>query len=427
MNDQSMKIAMFSNTYLPHVGGVAQSVSRFSDEFEKHSHRVLIVAPAYDRNSNDEKRVVRIPALQNFNGSDFSVVLPIHPELSSALDDFGPDLIHSHHPFLIGNTALRLAASRNLPLVFTHHTMYEHYTHYVPLAVKSLQKYVIELSTGYANLCHGVIAPSQSVADILKERGVTVPMAVIPSGVDLERFSTGDGQRFRTRYKLPADAWLIGHVGRLAEEKNLEFLATAVARAVKQMKEKAYFVVVGTGPAENEIRIIVNEHGIADRTRLVGTLTGQELLDAYQALDLFTFTSMTETQGMVIVEAMAAGTPVLALDAPGAREVVEDGQNGRLMKNQDVQEYADAVIDLATRPPSVQQSMRDHARQTAKRFTTTLSAEKTLHFYEQIRTEKMRLISFPTSDWEALLQAMRQEWELWANRARALSKAIAGD
>jgi glycosyltransferase involved in cell wall biosynthesis len=134
---------------------------------------------------------VRIPAIQNFDGSDFSVVLPVPGRLREALDRFRPEIAHAHHPYLLGMTALRIARYRNLPLVFTHHTRYEEYTHYVPLDSPLLKRFVIELATRYANLCDQVFAPSQSIAELIRGRGVTTPVAVVPTGVEIERFAQG--------------------------------------------------------------------------------------------------------------------------------------------------------------------------------------------------------------------------------------------
>ena len=147
-----MRILMMTNTFTPHVGGVARSVESFTASYRKLGHHVLVVAPEFDNMPSEETDVVRIPAIQNFNGSDFSVVLPIPSNLRSAVEAFEPEIVHSHHPFLIGSTALRLARQYSLPIVFTHHTMYEKYTHYVPGDSKTLKRFVINLSTRYANL-----------------------------------------------------------------------------------------------------------------------------------------------------------------------------------------------------------------------------------------------------------------------------------
>ena len=224
-----MKIAMFTNTYVPIVGGVARSVSSYEEEFRRRGHQVHIVAPQFDGALESTEHVLRTPALKNFNGSNFSFALPQPGLVAEFLDQFQPELLHSHHPFQLGDTALRAAWTRRLPLVFTHHTLWEQYTHYVPLDSEALQRIVVQIATEYANLCTHVIAPSQSISEMLVQRGVTRPISVIPTGIDLAFFGSGDGAAFRRQYNVPPDALVVGHVGRLANEKNLEFLAKAVA------------------------------------------------------------------------------------------------------------------------------------------------------------------------------------------------------
>jgi len=195
-----MKICMFTNTYLPHVGGVARSVDFFAKDLRKLGHRVLVVAPTFPTDMGpveDNDRVLRVPAVQNFNGSDFSVTIPAPFIVSQRIENFKPDILHSHHPFLMGDTALRIARRRDLPLVFTHHTLYERYTHYVPLDSKALQDFVINLSTRYANFCDRVVAPSSSIARLIRRRGVQRPIEEIPTGVDADFFAGAIEQFFQ--------------------------------------------------------------------------------------------------------------------------------------------------------------------------------------------------------------------------------------
>ena len=345
-----MHIVMMTNTYLPHVSGVAQSVVRFVDAYRSRGHSALVVAPEFEGQPEEERDVVRMPAVQHFNGSDFSVALPMPMYLTGTLNDFKPDLIHSHHPFLMGDTALRVSAARQLPLVFTHHTMYEQYTHYVPMQALHLADAVIKLCTGYANLCDHVIAPSEAVKRLLRERGVGRPISVIPSGVDTEKFQKGGGETFRKEHGIPAGAFLVGHVGRLAPEKNLTLLAEALAMFFER-HETAHGVITGAGVSEPAMRAILRDAGVGPRTHFTGPLSGDALVAAYDAFDVFLFTSKSETQGMVLVEAMAAGTPVVALKAPPVDEVVKDGRNGWLSTEESAPALADCLDRTASQAP----------------------------------------------------------------------------
>ncbi len=232
----NMNILMMTNTYAPHVGGVARSVEAFSRQYRAMGHKVLVIAPEFEGVPEDKEWVIRVPAWQRFNGSDFSVVLPIFGLLRDVIKDFKPDITHSHHPFLIGSTALRVANLYRTPHVFTHHTMYEQYTHYIANDSRKLKRFAIELATHYANLCDHVFAPSDSTAQILKSREVSTQISVIPTGVELEKIQLGDGSGFRMMMGIPAEAFVVGHLGRLASEKNLHYLAEAMALFLRKQR-----------------------------------------------------------------------------------------------------------------------------------------------------------------------------------------------
>lgn len=421
---------MMTNTYLPHVGGVARSVSTFAEEYGKRGHRVLVVAPTFEgaKPPHRQERIVeRVAAVQNFNGSDFSVRLPLAATLSSRLDAFAADVIHAHHPFLLGDTALRVGATRNVPVIFTHHTRYEDYTHYVPFDSAALKEIAINLSTQFANLCEGVIAPSESIAKLIRQRGVTSPIAVVPTGVDVAAFATGDGARARRRFRIPARAFVVGHTGRLAPEKNLGYLAKSVALYLKKAPQ-AVFLVIGGGPSEARIRAIFEKYGVAERLILAGKQTGTDLHDAFNAMDVFAFASFSETQGMVLAEAMAAGVPVVALKANGVVEVVRDGVNGRLLPARTTAaKFAACLAELQANPAQRRKFARA-TRATAQDFSKEHCAELALKFYTEIRqaTRRERELT-ERSAWGTLGQRLAMEWELLSQKTQSIMTALRGE
>jgi glycosyltransferase involved in cell wall biosynthesis len=423
-----MKICMMTNTYLPHVGGVARSVSTFAEAYQHLGHEVLIVAPRFDGKPPPailERSVVRVPSLRNFNGSDFSVSLPLAAALSERLDEFKADIMHAHHPFLLGDTALRVAMNKNIPIIFTHHTRYEDYAHYVPFP-DAMREVAIELPTHFANLCDGVIAPSESLARIIRGRGVTSPICVIPTGIDVQAFGSADGRAFRQRMKIPADALVIGHVGRLAQEKNLGFLGEAVARFL-QKNPAALFLVVGDGPDRDALRATLEGYGVADRLLLAGKRTGRVLREAYRAMDVFAFASKSETQGMVVAEAMAAGCPVVALDASGVREVVVDGKNGVLLPaGASPARFAAALAACAR--PDARARRSGHARATAAKFSREESARRALAFYDETRrATRARRLRDHFHPWASMLKRVGLEWDLLAMHTQSVANAVLGD
>lgn len=418
-----MNILMATNTFPPHVGGVATSVRRFTDALRRRGHRVLVIAPDFEDAPRGEEDVVRIPAVQHFNGSDFAVPVPVTGRIVSALKDFRPQIVHSHHPFLLGDTALRVAASRRIPAVFTHHTMYESYTHYVPGDSPTLKRFVVDLTTGYCNLCDAVIAPSETVAELLVRRGVSARIAVIPTGVVVRDFERADGGAFRRRTGIPADAFLIGHVGRLAPEKNVAVLAEAVA-GVMTGRPRTRFLLVGAGPAGKEARAIFDRHGVSDRVHACGPLRGDALASAYRAMDVFAFASLTETQGMVLTEAMAAGVPVAAVDGPGVREVVRDGENGRLVPKPDPVALGEALRWVAEQSPEGRARLVEAAAATARKYSMARSAERLLALYETLERSRRAPREIDGSPWTSARNLVAKEWEILRNIAHAAGEAV---
>jgi 1,2-diacylglycerol 3-alpha-glucosyltransferase len=423
-----MRVLMLTNTYRPVLSGVAKSVKAFEEEYRRLGHDVLVIAPEPDDPQvvrDDGETVVRVPAIQHFNGSQFPVPVPAPGLVLSTVEEFQPDIVHAHHPFLMGSTAMRLARPRDLPLVFTYHTMWDQYTHYASADSAVASRFIGALAAGYANLCEAVIAPSRSIAELLHERGVTTRVEVIPTGVDVPRFECGDGAAFRQKQGIPNDAFVAGYVGRLEPEKNLRFLSSAIAQFA-QDDPSIHFLVVGSGSSDADIREVFEQTHISDRLHLAGACEGQDLIDAYHALDMFVFASQSETQGMVLTEAMAAGAPVVALDGPGVHDVIEDRVNGRLVWKQDVAPFCAALAWMFEQGGRRNESLSRAAKQTAERFSMPRQAQKVLHLYQSL----IDRIDHSQDSASILARAGRRleaEWDLWSNVAHAASCALETD
>jgi 1,2-diacylglycerol 3-alpha-glucosyltransferase len=418
-----MKIAMFTNTYLPHVGGVARAVRTLENACREDGHEVRVVAPEF-KGFEDDPNVLRVPAIQNFNGSDFSVRLPFPNVIRDFMEEFQPDLVHSHHPFLLGDAALREAWKMDVPIVFTHHTLYERYTHYVPLDSPMLKRVAIQLATEYCNLCDRVVAPSESIERLLLERGVTTPINAIPTGIDVGFFASGNGARFRETADIPPDARVIGHVGRLALEKNLTYLVDAVAQYLRRQPD-AVFLIVGDGDARDGMMKRLADAGVGHQVRAVGKRSGQDLADAYCAMDCFVFASQTETQGLVIAEAMAAGNPVIALDGPGVREIVRDGDNGTLLAGRVPESEFAAALDSLLGDKERTRRMAEAARGTAEGYSTSRCARRMLDCYMNVIASYEPASNPDPMPWDRFLNGIEIEWELFVEKMSAAAAVVA--
>ncbi len=418
-----MKIAMFTNTYLPHVGGVAHSVHTCEQELRRRGNDIHVVAPTFAEAEESTEKVLRVPAIQNFNGSDFSVRIPQPWLISDCMAEFHPEVVHSHHPFLLGDSALRTAHERGLPLIFTHHTMYEQYSHYVPLDSDALRRVAIQLATEYCNLCDYVIAPSESIEILLKNRGVNAPIATIPTGIDLEFFGSGNRQRFRNQFDIDPDAKVIGHVGRLAAEKNLHFLAKAVGLYLSD-HPSVRFLVIGDGPAKVTMEDVLLAHAAPEQIVFAGCQCGQNLTDGYAAMDLFAFSSRSETQGMVVAEAMAAGIPVVALDGPGVREVMNE-RNGRLLNAEAAcDEFATTLSEFLDDAERLRQTGKA-AKESVQPYGLQCSANRLSDLYRRMIDEFESWGGRELEPWDQLQGRIEAEFKLFTEKATALAAAIA--
>jgi glycosyltransferase involved in cell wall biosynthesis len=384
---------------------------------------VLVIAPQFDGAPEHEEGVVRVPAIKNFNSSDFCVPLVVPGMLAASIEEFGPDLIHCHHPFLLGSTSLRIAATYSLPIVFTHHTRYESYTHYLPFDAPVLQRFAAELTVGFCSLCDAVVAPSESIAAMLREQGIDTRIEVIPTGVDVGQFLRGDGRKARQKLGIPDAAFVVGHVGRLAPEKNLPFLAEAVARFLRE-QERAVFLVVGDGPTRELIEQTFGQQGLEQRLFMTGTLEGQSLTNAYAAMDVFAFASQTETQGMVLAEAMAAGVPVVAVDASGVRDVVEDGINGRLLSQEDNQLFVEALRWVVALGPAERSRMSLAVHATAEELSLRRCAQRMLALYAELIQQKRQDKAIDDSAWAMTMRWIEEELKIVSNFAGAMGTAL---
>ena len=377
-----MKIAFFTNNYKPFVGGVPIAVENLAVRLRQSGHRVFIFAPEYEEPTEDEPDVFRISALTHFNETGFSLPLPIMLEAQSRFADAEPDIVHVHHPFLLGSTGLSLAKSMNLPVVFTYHTQYERYAHYMPFGDEMVREVAQQVAWRFANCCDAVIAPSNDIRDTLVERGVQMPIRVIPTGVDLLRFRRANKGWLRGRFGIGQDERILLFVSRLAREKSVDFLIRSFARLAAEVRGSR-LVLVGGGEAEEELKRQSAETGLGDRIHFAGTLSGDDLVSAYAGADLFVFASTSETQGMVVLEAMAAGQPVVAVSAPGVRDVVTDGKNGFMVPEGDEEAFAARVVEIL-KDDALRARLREGAKATARSLSLPRTVKRVERLYEHV-------------------------------------------
>ena len=374
-----MRVALFTNNYLPFYGGVTVSVETLRRGLEGRGHEAWVLAPRFPGADDTSPRTLRYPSIPAATYPEFSLAIPYSPRLAREIRALDFDVFHAHHPFLLGPTARRLARRQGRPLVFTYHTRYDKYAHYIPLRRPLVEAAARALSTRFAARADAILAPSAVLRDELRARGVSAPIAVVPTGVDLARFSPGNRVQARRQRGLDERVPLVLYVGRLDREKSVDRVLAAFERVAGTIPG-ARLVLVGQGTQGEELRRMTSRLHAGARVTFAGVCPHEELPDYYRAADLFLFASETETQGLVLAEAAACGLPAVAVEAPGCAEVVHDGDTGVLTKS-DPAALAEAAIGLLI-DPARRAAMAIRARELAEReFDVRLQIDRTLEVY----------------------------------------------
>lgn len=378
-----MRIGVFTDSYKPYTSGVVTSICTFRDELVKLGHEIYIFAPSYPNYHDKEEKVYRFYSLPSPTNPDYSLAIPVYPGMNMLLKKLDLDIIHVHSPFLMGRVGLHYAKRQRIPILFTYHTLYDQYVHYVPVAQDLAKEMATKFSNNFCNQCDHVIVPSTEVKEILNGHNIKTPISVIPTGVPLHKFTGKKNDWLRDNYNIPADNKILLFVGRLTKEKNLEFLIEAFS-LVKKSLPNTTLVLTAQGPLEHDLKKLATNLGLSLETEVIftGALPFDTLVDVYYSSDLFVFSSLTETQGLVLIEAMAAGLPVVAVSAYGVLDMVDSGVNG-ILTNCEKEEFSEAIIKVLSNP-DLYEEYKANAIIKADSLSATNTAKKLNDVYEEL-------------------------------------------
>lgn len=384
----SLNALVVSDVYFPRVNGVSTSIRSFRDDLQRHGVASTLVVPSYESGiqSAAEPGIVRIPARS----------VPRDPEdrimswsaLRHGLDSVPRercDLVHIQTPFLAHYAGLACARRRGVPVVATCHTYFEDYLHhYLPLLPGFAGAWLARrVMTSQLNAVDAVISPSEPVRRRLLEYGVTRPIHVIPTGMTDDRFVPGSPARFREQFGFAPEQRIVLNVGRVAHEKNLGFLLRMFVR-VARADARAVLVIAGEGPARRTLQMQAEDLGIGPRTRFIGNLDrATSLNDCYAAADAFVFASRTETQGLVLLEAMAQSRPVVSTACLGTRSVLTPGSGACVVEERE-DEFAAAVVSVL-REKVRAQIMGEKARRWAVQWSSLTLAGRMAQLYREVQ------------------------------------------
>jgi len=395
-----MKIGIFTEVYRPIVNGVVTSVESLGEELRALGHEAYTFAPRIPNGAETTGRVFFMPSLPLPARTEYRLTLPLVARRNKIRFLSQCDVIHSHSLFITGWMASYYARRRfRVPLVFTYHTLLESYAHYSPLGRRLTAQLTRELTRTYANAADAVIVPTRAVAAQLRERGVVAPISVIPTGINIELFRGAgavEAKSVRQRFGIPVDAPLVLLVSRMAQEKNIPFALSAFAR-LRQALPEARLLLVGSGPLAEALKAQTRTDGLAGSVIFAGSVPNAELPGFYAAADAFAFPSITETQGLVLAEAFAAGVPVIAVDTPQTRDVFGANIAGELVE--DPEAMANGLLGLLT-DPEKRAVASAHALTAAAAFDAKANAGRVVAVYEAVMANKAGTAEM--ADFEAL-------------------------
>lgn len=379
-----MKIGIFTDSYLPYTSGVVRSIQTFTAELTALGHEVYIFAPSY-KNCDSESRVFRFASIPSPTNPDFALAVPFSLKLKPTIKKLELDLIHVHSPFLLGRVGVRYARKLGVPLVFTFHTLYDQYVHYLPFAKTFSRELAQKISRDFCNLCDLVIVPTSIIGEYLRNIGVRTPVNRVPTGIKISDFQEGDRKWLQRHHKIKPEDKVLLFVGRLGKEKNIFFLMESF-KVLDNSMGNTVLVLVGGGPEEEELRDKAVELGIEKKVIFTGTLSPENVINCYAGASLFVFPSVTETQGIVITEAKAAGLPVVAIKAYGVSEMVEDGVDGYLTELN--QEQFASKVHMLLKNNNLKEEMSKRARHNAEKLSSTNCTAMLIDSYQSLLTKE---------------------------------------
>jgi glycosyltransferase involved in cell wall biosynthesis len=385
-----MKILFISDVYFPRVNGVSTSIKTFVNQLQLLGHHVDLIAPDYGlQHQTDASYIKRIPARKiYFDPEDrlmkYGSALKLLPELIKEKYD----IIHINTPFVAHYLGLKLAMLLQIPCVETYHTFFEDYLHhYLPWIPQGMARATARyISKKQCNAVDAIVVPSQPMLDILRVYGVRVSANVIPTGLQESSFVKVDGLQFKKKHGIEHKRPMLLYVGRIAFEKNIPFLFE-MTKVLTKRHPNVLLVVAGEGPAEQSLHALAITLKIEENIKFIGYLDRDTELNAcYQSADVFVFSSKSETQGLVLLEAMAQGTPVVGIAELGTASILHEGQ-GALIATENVVEFSDKVASLIE-----DHSKRDLLSQQAKEYASTVwsadvQAQRMASFYQKTITQ----------------------------------------
>jgi len=381
-----MRIAFFTNCYKPLVNGVVTSIVSLKEAYERKGHEVYVFAPRVEDYVDQEKNVFRYRSVNLTNKVKYPLPIPLSFRVKKVINEFNPDIVHIHHPFLLSSPAIMYGKKLGIPKILTLHTQYEQYAYYIyPIPERVTQEAIKIIISNLAYKTDCITTPSASMEKIIENYGIKNRIEVIPNAIRLDSFREKNELKcleIRKKYNIKKDDKIILFVGRVAQEKSIDKIIKALAIIKKRSIGKEKLLIVGNGPAMDELKQLTRSLKVEEDVIFPGTISYEEIQHYYKMAYVFTIASTTETFGIVTIEALASGVPVLAIKAPGAVDILTDGLDG-LLVDDDVEKIANA-LEKIIKEPELREKLSQGALKTSEKYSIDTISERMLILYREI-------------------------------------------
>lgn len=384
-----LKIAYFSDSFYPQINGVVTSILNSSRKLAEMGHKVCIFTIKDKTGAKKIKlhkniKIIGYKGIDFFKYPDFKLVIPKVVQCLKEVKHFRPDIIHIHAPSLLGWEGIVCGRLLKIPVVVTHHTLIPDFLKHTPIPrisdTKIVKKIAWKYNNKFHNACDIIIAPSEAIKRELIKNGLEAPIEVVSNGVDLELFYP----RKRTNKKFR-----ILHVGRISYEKNIDVVVKSVAEFTRKTNRKDFeFWVVGSGPDLNKIKELVKTLGVSEFTKICGSISNSELSKIYSNSDIFLTASTIETEGIVLLEAMASGLPVIGVNARAIPDLIKNSVNGFVVKIGDYKAMSVKLLELY-KNKNLAKIIKLNNIEKAKKYDVNKCILKMLNIYQRVIDKKI--------------------------------------
>lgn len=377
-----MKIGIFTECYKPVLNGVVNSIIGFKEGLTKLGHEVYIFCPTYQDTKTEDDKIIYCKSWPLPGKSGYHFIFPLAKDVKNIVKMM--DIIHVQHPFIMGDIAADNSHEFDKPLLFTNHTQYDQYLHYVPFSKKFVKKQLINYIKNFTKRVDLIIAPAYGIEKKLESYGVKTPIAIVPNGIDVKRFETKIDEKIkeklRKKYNIESSDKVLIFTGRIAEEKNLTFLLKAFKQICLKLTN-IKLLMIGGGVEIDKFKKMIIDLGLENKAIITDFIPYSEMQNYLSLGQIYVTASKSEVHPLTILEGLAAGLPMVIIDAPGTADIVTNNTDGLISKD-NINDFVKNILKVINNQ-TLTKKLSSNAKKTAQKYSYLETSKKMVEAYQK--------------------------------------------